>query len=283
MRQTQWAIIALAFFNLHAAPEPGPRLIVRGDDMGYTHSGNVALIQSHVSGIETSVEVLVPSPWLPEAVELLRRQPKLDVGVHLTLTSEWDNVKWRPLTRGASLVDQNGYLRSSVRPNPAYPGQSVLENKWLLADVEAEFRAQIELAKRLIPQLSHVSGHMGCIDFDPNVAALVRRLTREYGIDIDPAEHGVQRLSYSGPHATPVEKRESFLAAVATMQPGQTYLFVEHPGLDGEELRAVYFNGYSDVARDRQGVTQLWTDPSVKAELERRGVQLISYRELRRK
>jgi predicted glycoside hydrolase/deacetylase ChbG (UPF0249 family) len=59
------------------------RLIVRGDDMGFTHSGNEALIKSYKEGVETSIEVLVPSPWFPEAVKLLKQNPGIDVGVHL--------------------------------------------------------------------------------------------------------------------------------------------------------------------------------------------------------
>ena len=73
------------------------RLIIRGDDMGYSHSGNEALIKAYKEGIETSIEVIVPSPWFPEAVRLLQENPNVDVGIHLAITSEWDNIKWRPL------------------------------------------------------------------------------------------------------------------------------------------------------------------------------------------
>ncbi len=51
------------------------RLIIRGDDMGYTHSGNEALIKCYKEGIERSIEVIVPSPWFPEAVKLLNENP----------------------------------------------------------------------------------------------------------------------------------------------------------------------------------------------------------------
>ncbi|MDB5013146.1 MAG: YdjC family protein, partial [Daejeonella sp.] len=68
------------------------RLIVRGDDMGYSHSGNEALIKSYKEGIETSIEILVPSPWFPEAVKMLNENPGVDVGIHLALTSEWDKM-----------------------------------------------------------------------------------------------------------------------------------------------------------------------------------------------
>jgi predicted glycoside hydrolase/deacetylase ChbG (UPF0249 family) len=104
-----------------------PRLIVRGDDMGYSHAGNMAILRSYKEGIETSIEVLVPSPWFPEAVRVLAENPAVDVGIHLTLTSEWDNIKWRPLSTCPSLRDADGYFYPMVRfalikitPNPPW-------------------------------------------------------------------------------------------------------------------------------------------------------------------
>src|SRR5688572_26027715 len=100
------------------------RLIVRGDDMGFSHSGNEALITCYREGIETSIEVIAPSPWFPEAARMLMvpENAGVDVGVHLALTSEWDNMKWRPLTSCPSLVDSDGYFLPMVRPNQNYPG-----------------------------------------------------------------------------------------------------------------------------------------------------------------
>ena len=81
-------------------------LVVRIDDMGSSHSANVACIDTYRNGIARSVEVMPVCAWFPEAVRMLRDNPGLDVGVHLTLTSEWENVKWRPLTNCPSLVDR---------------------------------------------------------------------------------------------------------------------------------------------------------------------------------
>lgn len=141
-----WTILFSACIISANAQQKTIRLIVRGDDMGYTHSGNEALIKSYTEGIETSIEVIVPSPWFPEAVKLLDQNPGVDVGIHLALTSEWDNVKWRPLSDCRSLKDSNGYFYPMVFANKNYPGQSITENQWKIADVEKEFRAQIELA-----------------------------------------------------------------------------------------------------------------------------------------
>ncbi len=57
-----------------------------------------------------SVEIMPVCPWFPEAVKLLNENPGLDVGIHLALTSEWENYKWGPVTHAPNLVDENGYF-----------------------------------------------------------------------------------------------------------------------------------------------------------------------------
>jgi predicted glycoside hydrolase/deacetylase ChbG (UPF0249 family) len=258
-----------------------PRLIVRGDDMGFSHSGNEAIIKCFKEGIETSIEVIVPSPWFPEAAKMLADHPAVDVGVHLALTSEWDNVKWRPLSDVPSLRDDDGYFYPMTFPNKSYPKQSLRENAWTLSDVEKEFRAQIELAKKRIPRISHVSGHMGCDSISPKVKTLARKLANEYGLDIEPREQGALYLGYAGRHATSREKTESFMKMLESLKQGKTYLFVDHPGLDTPELRAIHHIGYENVAVDRQGVTDTWTDPRVLELIKSKRIQLISYKELK--
>jgi predicted glycoside hydrolase/deacetylase ChbG (UPF0249 family) len=258
------------------------RLLIRGDDMGFSHSGNEALIKCYREGIETSIEVLAPSPWFPEAVRLLAENPNVDVGVHLALTSEWDNVKWRPLTRCPSLVEPNGYFFPMLRPNKNYPNRALAEHTWNIEEIEQEFRAQIDLVRKHVPRVSHVSAHMGCTGLSPAVAAMSRRVAKELGVDIDLDELGVKRISYAGSNDTLEEKLASFIKGLESMQPGGTYWFIDHPGLDTPELRAISHIGYENVATDRQGVTDLWTHPRVKAFVKERGIQLIAYRDLKR-
>jgi predicted glycoside hydrolase/deacetylase ChbG (UPF0249 family) len=258
------------------------RLIIRGDDMGYSHAGNEALIKAFTEGIEKTIEVIVPSPWFPEAVKLLAENSSVDVGIHLAITSEWDNVKWRPLTDCQSLRDPDGYFFPMIYPNKNYPGLAVTENKWNISDIEKEFRAQIELALKKIPRISHISGHMGCTDFDKSVKALTEKLADEYKINIDLTALGVKSVWYEGAHKTAEEKVKSFIAMLDKLEPGNTYMFLDHPGLDSPELRAIHHIGYEDVASDRQGVTSVWTDPIVKKAVADRKIQLISYKEAKK-
>ena len=77
-----------------------------------------------------------------------------------------------------SLRDADGYFYPTIYPNKNYPKRLVVENNWQLADVEKEFRAQIELALKKIPRLSHFSGHMGCTDMGSDVKAIMYPIVR---------------------------------------------------------------------------------------------------------
>jgi predicted glycoside hydrolase/deacetylase ChbG (UPF0249 family) len=277
-------ILALALTWAARAPaqDDAIRLLVRVDDMGMSHAANAGILQSLLEGIGTSAEVMVVTPWLPQAVRMLRENPGIDAGLHLTLTSEWSDLKWRPLTSAPSLVDEWGYFYPFLWPNErAGQGRALREHDWKLEEIEAEFRAQIELAKRVIPNLTHVSGHMGCTNMAPEVAELTRRLCREYGLDIFPEDRGIQRFpGLGGARLSPEEKTLNFIANLEKLAPG-TYMFVEHPAIDTPEQQAIGHPGYEEVAYDRMGVLKVLTDPRVKATIEKRGIQLISYADLK--
>lgn len=276
------AIFTACFFSSALAQEKEIRLIVRGDDMGFSHSGNEAMAKCYKEGIETTIEIIAPSPWFPEAVRMLQEMPGVDVGVHVALTSEWDNVKYRPLTHCPSLTDSNGYFYPMIWPNKDYPGQALLQNQWNLEEIENEIRAQIELVKKLVPRVSHISAHMGCYSMHSDVQALAKKLAREYDVDIDPKEYGVENIGYGGKKKTSEDKINSLLKTLGKLQEGKTYLFVDHPGLNSPELRAISHIGYTDVAGDRQGVTDSWTDSRVKQFIQKRNIKLISYADLKR-
>lgn len=263
------------------SPE-GVRLIVRVDDMGCSHATNTGIVKTFEDGIATSVEIMVPTPWYPEAIAMLREMPNVDVGIHLTLTSEWTNVKWRPLTPAPSITDERGYFYPMVWPNKRMAaGSAILEQEWSLAEIEQELRAQIEMAKRDIPQLSHMSAHMGCLNINEDTKALYTQLGREYGLDIFLEEHEVQRMPGLGDNTLPPEARVTkFIENLQGLKPG-TWLFVEHPADDFPEQQAIGHPGYEHVAQDRYGVLRMLTDDRVKAAVRELGIELVSYGDLK--
>lgn len=281
MKLSAAVICALLFINCTTAQTNPARLIIRGDDMGFAHSGNLGLIESYKNGIEKSIEVLVPSPWFPEAVQMLKENPGVDVGIHLTLTSEWDNVKWRPLTDCKSLTDNDGYFYPMIWANKNYPNRNLLAHEWKINEIEKEWRAQIELALKEIPRISHISAHMGCTNMDKSVTALAKKLAKEYKIDIEPGDYNVSGVSYNGAHTTSAEKIKSFIAMLDSLQPGRTYLFVDHPAVSSPELQAIHHIGYENVAEDRQGVVDVFTSDEVKKTIQQKRIQLVSYKDLK--
>jgi predicted glycoside hydrolase/deacetylase ChbG (UPF0249 family) len=270
------------FLHLYTLGQEPIRLIIRSDDMGCSHATNEGIVKSYREGIATSIEIMVPAPWFPEAVTMLRDMPDVDVGVHLVLTSEWTNVKWRPLTDAPSLTDERGYFYPVIWPNEHFgEGRALLEHQPRLEEIERELRAQIELAKREIPQLSHLSAHMGCLNMSDETKALFRRLGEDYGLDVFPEDHNVQRVSgLGGAGLSPKQKVKNFIAALEALEPGN-WLFVEHPSVDSPEQQAIGHPRYENVAYDRAGVLVVLTHPKVKAVIKKRGIELIGYDDLR--
>ncbi|MDR2679563.1 MAG: ChbG/HpnK family deacetylase [Tannerella sp.] len=265
--------------------QQNPRLVIRSDDMGSFHSANMACIDTYRNGITTAIEVMVVTPWFPEAVKLLRENPGVDAGIHLTITSEWENMKWRPLTQCPSLTDGNGYFYPMIFPNPAYPGQSVTANKWNLKEIEQEFRAQIELGLKNIPQASHFTGHMGSLRFDTEVSDMVHRLSEEYGLSFVESDELQEKynavpVTYEGSNKTAQDKITGFIRMLDKLEAGKNYIFVDHPAFNGDEMETVGHIGYDWVAEDRQGVTGLLKSDEVKRAIREKGVELINYSEL---
>jgi predicted glycoside hydrolase/deacetylase ChbG (UPF0249 family) len=266
-------------------PSSAIRVIIQGDDMGAAHAIDVGTIQAYEHGILRSTNVIVPGPWLLEAVEMLKAAPGLDVGIHLAVTSEWSQVKWRPLTYAPSLVDGNGYFFPMVWPNKNLPpGTSIREAKPDVKELERELRAQIETAKRLIPRVSYMSTHMGFAGAYPEWGVLVRKLAAEYNLPLIGEENGVQNLgvSWSSGREAPFDDGNARAAKLAkrleTIGPG-TWRMVEHAALDDPEMRAIGHPGYENVAADRAAVTAAWTSPRVMEVVRRRNIQLIGNRD----
>jgi hypothetical protein len=223
---------------------------------------------------------MVPGPWFPEAVRLLNENPGLDVGVHLVITSEWNDIKWRPLTCCPSIVDKDGYFYPMIWQRDDFPeGTALKDAPWKIEEIEKEFRAQIEMAKRHVPHVSHVNCHMGCGSCSPEIESLIRRLAEEYKLDAEPSRYGYKYISLWKREDTTAETRiTSAVKTIKDLKPGK-YLFIDHPGLDTPEMRAIWHTGYENVATDRDAVTKVFTSSEVKKSISEKGIILVSYKE----
>lgn len=242
------------------------RLLVCGDDAGALHSINDATIEAFDKGIERCANIIVPGPWFNDIAARLNERPGIIVGVHLTLTSEWDKVKWRPITDGKTLVDADGYLHSTTR--------GFLNNKPKLGEVERELRAQIERARRSIKQVSWLWPHMGTAIATPELRAVTEKLSKQYKLPILGAHPGIQRTNYPRPKSGQTAA-QAWQEHFEKLAPG-TYFFIEHPSTDTAEARGMTHPGNSNVAADRAVVLKTWTDAGVKAALDKAGVELLT-------
>jgi predicted glycoside hydrolase/deacetylase ChbG (UPF0249 family) len=256
------------------------RLIVRGDDMGFSHEVNVACIKAYQQGVLTAVEVMVPGDSFLEAVQMLKENPGLDVGIHLTLTSEWENIKWGPITDAPSLVDENGYFFPMTWPNEAYPANKALgTSEWKIEDIERELRAQIELALKYLPNCSHATPHMGFNTISGQVNQLAFRLIQEYDVDANIRFLPLKEVSLFGDASTVEEMVANAVEVLEKLGPG-TWQSYEHPGMLTEETEAHWHIGAEDDASYRDAVTKALTSEKLKEVIRRRKIELIGYRDL---
>jgi len=256
------------------------KLIFRADDMASFHSANIACIKTFREGIARSVEIMVPCAWFPDAVKMLNENPGFDVGVHLVLTSEWDNVKWRPLTHAPSLVDKDGYFYQSIWGDAnKKPINCLLGTDWKIEEVEQELRAQIELARKHLPQLTHLTAHMGCTNMSKEVKALVQRLAKEYKLGFED-DYGLKEMPGYGKAVSTSDKMEAVIRNINELTPG-TWVSIDHPGLEGAEMQTVNYNPADNLGKERQAVTDIWTNEKVKKALQEKGVEIIGYKDIK--
>ena len=245
-------------------------LIVNCDDLGSSHSANMATYQAMTQGIATSATLMVPCPWAREAAEMFAGLP---VGVHLTLTAEYRGYRWRGLTHGASLHDADGFL-------PATRDAAVAH--LTVADARAECRAQIETALRWGVDATHIDTHMNVLPSRADLFEVYLDLAAEFRLPVralspDEAERAAargllanERMLYAWPQGT----RATLMAEAPCLPPGVTEIFA-HPALDGDELRGYDPNGI------RPQDAACLIDPAVAALLDEHRIKRISYRALR--
>lgn len=268
----------LLFSHREARLEEGVvELIVRGDDMGMTHSANEAFELAFKKGILTAGGLLVPAPWFEDAARRVRENPEWSIGVHLCVNAEWKDYRWRPVlpyNLVPSLVDEDGYF---------FPTASAfLAHQPKVEEVEKELRAQIEraLARGLKPD--YIDTHMDSLETRDEFRAVVRKLAREYRLPIS-GECGEDQEFFDIYNVPPAQKEKVILEKLKTVKPG-LYLMVVHPGLDTPEERAIVDlnpDGLKNVYLYRSAEVRALISPRVKKMINRKNIKLVNYRELR--
>ena len=233
------------------------------------------------NGIIRSAAILAVSPWFEEAAKIARDNPDLCFGVHLGLIGEWRGYRWRPVlpySEIRSLVDEDGFLWPSPAEFWAHHPNT--------ADMEKEFSAQIELARKKGVNLSYLDTHY-VMPYDERYRPIVERLGKKYGLPVS-CLLGEHELEDFGIYSVPPEEKEKALERVLRdLKPGVN-LLIGHPGLPSLENDALIHYDPKDVqtmgtGRLRAAETLAYTSPRIKALVNELGIKLMSYAEFCRR
>ncbi|MCB1269932.1 MAG: polysaccharide deacetylase family protein [Microthrixaceae bacterium] len=255
-------------------------LIINCDDLGMCHSANEGVYESLRDGVATSASLMVPCPWAREAAARYRGE---DVGVHLTLTAEFELYRWGPCTRSPSLFGGDGGMAPTVA------------EAWDHADldeVRRELKAQVERAILWGFDVTHLDSHMGTLQLRPEFFDVYLDLAVDFDLPIRlsgastqevvgfpfrdlAAEEGVVAPDHLVV-TNGVGSRRVLERAVMDLRPGVTEVYV-HPSTDHSEIRSFDPN-WADRVDDHHLITR---DSELRAAIERSGIVLIGWRELR--
>lgn len=289
------------------------RLIINADDFGMTAGVNRAVAESHRAGMVTSATLMANESATAEAIGLASQLPSLSIGCHVVLV---DGKPVAPPQQVPSLLNSHNGDGQNFRPGITHLALASVARKVQESDVQREAGAQIDLLQSRGIALSHVDCHMHshilpivsravlavALDrgiravrnpFEPawSVAAThksssLRSWNRSMQITVLRAlrsrflnvvrENGMRTPDGTiGIAVTGLLDRQLLERLVAAMPEG-TWELVTHPGYDDRDLAAAS----TELKESRTVELELLTSPELLNLLRKRGVQLISYREL---
>jgi chitin disaccharide deacetylase len=271
-------------------PRDAKLLIVHADDLGMAHSVNAATMKAFESGLVNSGSIMVPCPWLSEIATYARANPQADLGLHLTLTSEWTSFRWGPVMpkdRVTSLLDKDGYfyLTETEAASHADP-----------KEVELEIIAQIERARALGIQPTHLDSHMGTLYQNKALFEVFLRVARSQKLPVRIARTWFARTDFLPAtlntddvyidrildiNTTVATKdwAKFYSDAIKNLEPGVTEVVV-HLAYDDSEMRGATFNHPDWGAAWRQRDFEFFTSEAFRKLLQENQIKLITWRDL---
>jgi predicted glycoside hydrolase/deacetylase ChbG (UPF0249 family) len=273
-------------------PKDSKLLIIHADDMGLSHSVNTACIEAFDNKAITSGSIMMPCPWALEMSTYVKDHPGLDVGIHLTLTAEWNLYKWGGLTSSdqiSSLLDKNGYFYSTVEAlGQVAKGEEAAK----------ELRAQIDRAIALGVEPTHIDTHMGSVMANPELIKVYLELSDEYHLPIlfprsylgmlppdvakmlDSKIYLLDNLFMLEPGMISGKWIDPYIKAVGEMKPGLNDIIV-HLAVDNPEMQAIT-KGHDDYGSAwRQNDLDMVLSDEFKDILKRNNIILITWRQIK--
>ncbi len=269
-------------------PRDTKLLILHADDLAVSHSVDIASLDALDKGAVSSASIMVPTPWLTEVATYAKAHPMADLGLHLTLTSEWETYRWGSVEskdKVSSLLDADGTFPRDGKP---------VGTRAKPAEVERELRAQIEKAMSLGIRPTHLDTHMGTAFTTPELTAIYVKIAREYrlpflaprtapGAAAQPpfTENDVllDAIIGIGTDVKPENWKQFYLNAIANLKPGLNEIIV-HLGHDNAELQAVMVGHDAYGSAWRQRDYEVMNGAEFKQALKDHQVTVVTWREL---
>lgn len=251
-------------------------LLIRCDDIGMSHSVNMAAKELIESGLVFSASVMFPCSWYQEGVDILKANPQITVGIHLTLNAEWKNYRWGPVAgkdKVPSLVDKDGYF---------FPSRTTFfANNPKSEEVEIELRAQIERAVNSGLKISYLDYHMGTAVDKPELRNIVEKFAKEYRLGIS---RYFGEVDLESMYSVDIDKKKDYLFnLIEKIETGKINLLVCHIGKDTDELRAMIdMNsfGLSEMSKHRNEELNALISAKQQNIFDKNKVRLINYNDL---
>ena len=270
-------------------PRDAKLLIIHADDLAVAHSVDLASFRALEEHNVSSASVMVPCPWFPEVVEYAHQHPEADIGLHLTLNSEWKPFRWGPQSprdQVKSLLDPDGYL---------WWDSTLTVQHGQAEDVEREIRAQIEQALRMGLHPTHVDSHQATIEDRKDFFVAMVKVAHEFHVPfrcsrpdlekkgwlslVSPQDIILDRFLEPNYHVPPDQWVDSYLRMLDRVVPGLNQMIV-HLGYDDPELQAITVVNPGWDAKWRQRDFDLVGNPVFKEALRSRHITVIGWREL---
>ncbi len=268
-------------------------VIIHADDLGVSHSENSASTYAMEKGSVSSASIMVPCPWFPEIADYARAHPQADLGLHLTLTSEWKNYKWGPSLHGkvSSLVNGQGFLYSSVDSLATFA---------VGGEMEEEIRNQVKRSIQFGMDPTHLDAHMAGafsrLDFLKSYIKvghefklpvfLTRLLEGSLKIKLDSLISNndviVDEILTASPADFKAGFKDFYTRSIKNLKPGLTYLII-HTAYDNDEMKAVTIDHPDWGSAWRQSDFDFFTSNECAALLKENKVVVITWREIRDK